>query len=113
MADRLIKLNALLRDEVARAIKEEVELESGIIITVTRGDISPTLENANVMISVYPENKTKEVLETITQNIYAIQQVLNRRLKMRPVPKIRFEIDTSEQHAEKIEDLLQKMRPAP
>lgn len=110
MSDRLIKLNALLRDEVAHAIKEEIELEPGIIVTITRTFISPTLENANIMISVYPESKTRDALELINKKIYAIQQILNSRLQMRPVPKIRFEMDQSEEEAEKIDKLLQKIK---
>lgn len=106
MGNRIIKLNALLRDEAAQAIKNEIDFELNVIITVTRANVSPTLENANISVSVYPENMIKKVLETLNKKIYNIQQVLNSRLKMRPVPKIRFEIDQSEKNAEKIDKLL-------
>ena len=109
MSDRLLKLNDLLRDETARAIQEELDFEAGIIVTVTRADVSPTLENANIKLSIYPESKSTEVLEAVNKKIYEIQQVLNSRLKMRPVPKIRFELDRSEEKAEKVEKIFDKI----
>ena len=109
MSDRLSKLNDLLRDEVARAAKTELEEELNTLITVTGADVSPTLEHATIKISVYPPRKEEVALTQLNEKIYNIQQAINRRLKMRPVPKIRFEIDRSRLNAEKIEKVLQKI----
>lgn len=87
----------------------ELENEIGTLTTVTGADISPTLEHATIIISVYPIAKTSEVMEKIRKHIYAIQQALNKRLMMRPVPKIRFEIDQTEERANQITDLLKKV----
>lgn len=110
LSERIKKLNNHLRDEVGKIIHDEIVLTDNILITVTDADVSPTLEHATIKISVYPKNKEKIVLEKIKEEIYQIQQVLNRRLVMRPVPKIRFEIDTSEERAGRIEEILQKTR---
>ena len=88
-------------------LKKELEFND-VLVTVVRADISPTLEHATIWISVLPESKRETVLQKINQKIYNFQQILNKRLAMRPVPKIRFEIDKTEEAAARIEKLLQK-----
>ena len=108
--ERLKKLNDLLRDEVGKILKSELELDNETFITVVRADVSPTLEHATIWISVFPESKRGTVLQKINHKIYFLQQILNKRLKMRPVPKIRFEIDKTEEEAARIEEMLQKSK---
>jgi ribosome-binding factor A len=107
MSNRLKKLNDLLRDEAGKMLKKELEF-NGVLVTVVRAVISPTLEHATIWISVLPESKRGTALQKINQKIYNLQQILNKRLAMRPVPKIRFEIDKTEEKAARIEKLLQK-----
>ncbi len=103
--ERLKKLNDLLRDEAGKILKKELELNNALV-TVVRADISPTLEHATVWISVFPESQEKSALKEINSKIYSLQQMLNKRLVMRPVPKIRFEIDKTEEEAARIEKLI-------
>lgn len=103
--ERLKKLNDLLRDEAGKILKKELELNDALV-TVVRADISPTLEHATVWISVFPESQEKSVLKEINHEIYSLQQALNKRLAMHPVPKIRFDIDRTEDRANKIEKIL-------
>lgn len=109
MPDRLKKINDLLRDETGRILLNELRLSDGILVTVTRALVSPTLEHATIYISVLPENKSKDILKKLKFEIFGIQQQLNKILQIRTVPKIRFEIDTVEQHASYIEEILQKV----
>ncbi len=108
MSERIKKLNNHLRNEVGKIIHDQIVLSDNILITVTDAEVSPTLEHATIKISIYPKDKEKTALKKIKEDIYQIQQILNRRLVMRPVPKIRFEIDISEKHASRIEEILQK-----
>jgi len=107
MSNRFKKLNDLLRDEAGKMLKKELEF-NGVLVTVVRAVVSPTLEHATIWISVLPESQRETVLQKINQKIYNLQQILNKRLAMRPVPKIRFEIDKTEEKAARIEKLLQK-----
>ncbi|MBI2063121.1 MAG: 30S ribosome-binding factor RbfA [Candidatus Yanofskybacteria bacterium] len=109
MSDRLKKLNDLLRDEVAKILLIELEKDDGILVTVIGADVSPTLEHATIKISIFPTVKENQILEKIKKRIYQIQQLLNKRLTMRPVPKIRFEVDRSEEHANKIDEMLKNL----
>ncbi len=109
MGDRLVKLNALLRDVVAKVILEEADIDDSPLVTVVRADVSPTLEHATVWISVLPIDRGPVVLDYLKQHIYHLQQMINQELAMRPVPKIRFEIDTTEERAARIEKLLDEV----
>lgn len=110
MSERIKKINDLLRDEIGKILLKNLIIKEGVLVTVMGVSVSPTLEHATVKISVLPEIAAKEVMKNIKYQIYDIQQQLNKRLVMRPVPKIRFEIDTTEEHAGRIENLLQKIK---
>ena len=109
MSDRLIKIEKLLSVEVAKIIKEEIETQESIVVTIVRAKVSRTLEHATIFISILPEPRTEEIFAKINKQIYFIQQRLNKKLFMHPVPKIRFELDTSEEQAEKITKLIEKL----
>lgn len=109
MSDRLRKLNDLLRDEVARIFLAELEKEGDVLVTVTGASVSPTLEHATIRISVFPQNQRNTIIKKIEKQIYHIQQLLNKRLNMRPIPKIRFEIDQTEERASKIDELFKNL----
>lgn len=108
MSERLLKLNDLIRDEIGKILLKELDLADEILVTVKRAEVSPTLEHATVFVSVWPEDGAEKILKKIIGQIYHFQQLLNRRLVMRPVPKIRFEIDNSEKNLGRVVEILQK-----
>jgi len=117
MQRRVEQVNILIRDELANIIDREVDLPEKTFVTITRVDTSRDLRYANVFISVLGEAKEAEnvkeseyVLDIIEKNIYNIQQTLNRRLRMRPVPKIKFLIDREEIKREIIEKSLAELK---
>ena len=106
MSDRIAKLNDLLRDETGGILKNELDISDEVLVTVIKAEVSPTLEHATIWISIFPQEREKEILENIVSQIYTIQQMLNKRLVMRPVPKIRFALDHSGEHISRIEEIL-------
>lgn len=89
---RIEKINKLLAHEVANLFLTELDLPPEFIVTVVGVDTSPDLNYANVLISILPQDKIGSVLSSVRKKVYKIQKMLDRRLKMRPVPKIRFSI---------------------
>ncbi len=106
MVERITKVNDLIGKEVATILKDDLDIDADVFITVVRVVTSHTLEHATVWISILPETRAKEALAQIKLQIYDIQQALNKRLVMRKIPKLLFKIDTTEAYAEKIENLL-------
>jgi ribosome-binding factor A len=109
MTDRLDRVNEVIKEEVSQALLRELDLEEGILVTVTRVDTTRTLEHSKVWLSIYPEDKAEEVLEQIDRQIYDIQQIVNKRLHMKPTPKIIFKIDKGGQAVGEVEEIVKKL----
>ena len=92
MNDRILKINKLLKQEVGKIIFEEIDLEKEILATIIKVDTPDDLSYSKIFISVLPPEKTEEVFEKLNKNIWGIQQILNKKLKMRQVPRIEFEV---------------------
>lgn len=129
---RTQKLGEVLREEIAKILDREIEFAEGAIVTLTRVAVSPDARYATAFISILPvrsqspkatadsqANRTsngvlgggkKETLEILDKNVYNIQQFLNRRLRMRPVPQIRFALDEQEVQRERIEKSLAELK---
>ena len=88
MNKRLLRINSLIRDELSNILLREVEFPESVLATITRVEVSDDLFNVNVYISVIPDNKRERVFEILNKLVYFIQQKLNKRLRVRPIPKI-------------------------
>lgn len=107
---RIEKLNNLLREELAEIIEREIEFPQNTLVTITKVSISSNLFDATAYLSFLGDAPKKEILEILRKNIYNIQQFLNRRLRMRPVPKIEFQFDKAEESREGVEKSLAELR---
>lgn len=106
---RLAKVNELIRTSVADILNRELELSPGIFVTVVKVDTSRDLRYARVFVSVFPEKKFGSTLELLKKKIYFLQGMLNKRLVMKPLPRIEFVADFTETEADKIEKLLKEI----
>lgn len=118
-ARRIEKINILLREVIAAILERDVSFPPGVLATVTRVETTDDLYYAAAYVSVLgpvpqrscgtglgPENAEREVLEQLRHETAAVQRALNRKLRMRPVPRISFAIDQNEKRRERIEKLL-------
>ena len=87
-----------------------MDFGQGVFVTLTEVKSSANLQEATVKVSALPEKERKRVLARLKKNIYALQKILDKRLFMRPVPKIQFMIDKSQEEAAQIEQLLTKIK---
>lgn len=108
MTKRLQRINELLHREISQLLLCEFDFHQ-TLVTITKVETSADLRQAKIMISIMPIEKSQPVLQILERNIFQLQQLLNKKLKMRPVPKIQFVIDKSAANAQRIEELLQKI----
>lgn len=109
MNNRIQRVNELLRKEISQLLLKEIDFGNALV-TITKVDTSPDLRQAKIKISVMPDEQTERVLRILERNIFHLQQLLNKKLTMRIVPKIIFEIDEVEIKAQQVERLLQKIK---
>lgn len=97
---RLEKINELIHRFISDLLRRELDTDA--LVTVYGVNTSANGQDATVGITAYPFEKSEDVLKEIKKNVYEFQQQLNRGLRIRPVPKISFKIDESEEKASKI-----------
>ena len=99
-----------MKKEVAQIILREVDFPPGVLVTVTRVESSDNLIQAKVFISVFPEDKISQVIKILRDQVFSLQQILNRKLKMRPVPQIIFIGEKLTAEADRIEKILEGLK---
>ncbi len=109
---RILKVNELIKREVAKIILELIDDRRFDFVTVVRVETSPDLEQAKVFLS-YLGTKTKQeegIRKVLRANAYEIQNRLNHTLEMRNIPKLVFTFDYSARTAARVEELLKGIK---
>jgi len=110
MSKRIQRVNALIERELSQLLLREIEFPSDVLVTVTRVETASDLREANIWVSTIPDDKNKKIIEILNRNIYILQQKLNKRLRMRPLPKIKFLEERKTKEASRIEEILEQLK---
>jgi len=110
MVDRIKRINSVIKEEVSKLLDRKIKAPKGILITVTRVDTTQNLEEAKVWISVYPDDEVEKIFKILKEDVYQIQQALNKKLTMHNVPKIVFKEEDKTRKAAKIEKIIKEIR---
>jgi len=110
VSKRIRQINILIKRELGQILSKEIEFSAGVLMTITRVETTSNLMESNIWISVFPEDKLRRCLEVLNKNIYILQQKLNKRLNMRPIPRIKFLEEKKTVEAGKVEEILEKMK---
>lgn len=106
---RILRINQLLKKEIGNILLREIWFE-GALITVTRVETSLKINDANVFVSVIPDEKADNILKFLNRGVFHTQKSINKRLRMRPIPKIRFVRERITKEAERIEEILEDIK---
>ncbi len=110
MNNRIEKVNSLLEHEIGKILLRDFAFSPEILVTLTRVDTTANLIEAKVYISVFPDIKADPIIRALNKSVYDVQCKINRTLRMRPIPKIKFVRDKDIAKAGKIEELLAKVK---
>src|SRR5687768_1340736 len=109
---RTARLNEQFRQEIALLIRDEVRDPRVGLTTITAVETSPELDHARVYITAMGEEAEKEeALSGLRSAAPFIRGQLGRRLHMRRIPELHFEIDRKLENALRIESLLREALP--
>lgn len=88
--------------------KEAAELLRGVMATVTTVRMSPDLSYAKVYISVFPFDRSGEIMNLVAENEWRIRKALGTRIRnqLKSVPELKFFLDDSLEYIDNIENLL-------
>jgi len=107
---RLEKVNELIKREVGMIIQREFEHSRDQLITVTEVLTSNDLLHAIVRVSIWPEKESGIIFKNLKKASGFFQSLLNKKLKMHPVPRIAFEFDERVAEAGRVEELLKDVK---
>jgi ribosome-binding factor A len=105
------KVARLVQKELAEIILHHSgELAPGKMISVTTVRISPDLSLAKTWISIFPSDKSEEILEGLRNRVPRIRYELGQKVRnqLRIVPEIAFFVDDSNDYIDKISNLLKE-----
>lgn len=110
MSKRIQRVNQLMRREVSQLLLREFEFPKDILVTVTRTETTPDLKESKIFISVMPEEEIEKIIQILNKKIYFLQQKINKRLKMKLLPKLKFLPEKMTVEAGRIEEILEKLK---
>ena len=82
----------------------------GVLVSVTRVRVSPDLSICTAYLSIFPSEKSEQLIENINTNEKQIRFELGRRVRnqLRIIPELRFYLDDSLDYIDHIDELLKK-----
>jgi ribosome-binding factor A len=108
--NRQKKIGGVIQKDLVDILQGEIRKNgiSNLVISVSKVTVTTDLGVARVYLSVFPQEKAPEILESIKSNMYLIKHDLSQRvrLQLRKVPNLAFYIDDSLDYIEKIDSAL-------
>ena len=104
------RIARLLQKELSLIFQSQTRLMHGVMISVTRVRVSPDLSICKAYLSVFPSERSTELLNNIESNLKTIRYELGTRIhnQLRIIPELRFFIDDSLDYIDRIDELLKK-----
>jgi ribosome-binding factor A len=99
------EINAMLAGEL-----KDPRLEGYVCVSEVR--VQPDMKHARVFVSVRTENSKEQgdAIKALEHASGYIRHELIERLQMRRLPDLHFTLDLSQEHVERIEQLLKQMK---
>ena len=98
------EINAMLAGEL-----KDPRLEGTVVVSEVR--VQPDMKHARVYVNVKGSNKEQsDAIRALEHAVGYIRSELIERLQLRRLPEMHFTLDTSQEHVERIEQLLKEMK---
>ncbi|MFA5556534.1 MAG: 30S ribosome-binding factor RbfA [Flavobacteriaceae bacterium] len=108
--NRQKKIGVLLQNDLVDILQGEVRKNGipNLIISVSKVSVTTDLSVAKVYLSIFPNEKSEEILKAVRSNTSLIKHDLAQRVKqqLRKVPDLSFFVDDSLEYLEGIEKAL-------
>jgi len=104
MNEKHLRASEIIQHLVADYLNLESNRTS--LITVTGIDLAPDGSKATILVSVYPDDKSKGALDFLNRKRDDVRVHIKKNSKLRRLPKISFAIDEGEKNRQRIDELL-------
>lgn len=109
-SNRQAKISRLLQKELSEIFRRQTAKTHGVIVSVSAVRVTPDLSIARAYLSIFPSDKSAEMIESINASAKTIRYELAQivRFQLRKVPELQFFLDDSLDYIENIDNLLNK-----
>ncbi|WP_298113866.1 30S ribosome-binding factor RbfA [uncultured Bacteroides sp.] len=104
------KIARLLQKELSDIFQKETKGMPGVLISVSAVRISPDMSVARAYLSIFPSERSAEIIKNVNDNVKSIRYELGTRVRyqLRIIPELKFFVDDSLDYLEHIDVLLNK-----
>ncbi|MBW3666628.1 MAG: 30S ribosome-binding factor RbfA [Actinobacteria bacterium] len=108
MSDRMLRVNAILREVLAEEMERlnDTRLE---MVTITGVDTAPNLRTATVYFDVLDTEAHESALAALRRASRRLQSAIGREVRMKYTPSLEFVIDPGVVSGERIEAILREL----
>lgn len=105
---RQAKIARLIQKELSEIFRKQTSALGGVIVSVSQVRVSPDLSIAKAYLSIFPSDRSKEILENINKQAKTVRYELAQNVKevLRKCPELQFYLDDSLDYIENIDRLL-------
>ena len=112
-SQRQLKVGEEIRHLISNALLRESFYDEHIKnnnVTITEVSISPDLKNAKIFVMPLGGKNKDDVLDSLNKVSGRIKKIISNNLSLRQTPKLIFKIDETFEHANKIHNILEKIK---
>lgn len=102
------RITSLLRGTISSFMGLKINIKA--MVTVMRIEMTDDLRLARAFISVFPEEKEREIFAALKRKNRELKEFMKAKIKTRILPSVIFEADKSWKMEKKVEELLNKSR---
>ena len=104
------KISRLIQKELSEIFLLQTKSMNGVLVSVSAVRITPDMSIARVYLSVFPSERSQDIVKNINENMKSIRYELGTRVRhqLRIIPELKFFVDDSLDYAERIDELLKK-----
>jgi ribosome-binding factor A len=102
------KIERLIQKDLGDIFLKYARPLGGVLISVSEVRISPDLAIAHVYLSIYPESRAQEIMESVNNDLHRLRGELGNleRHQLRIIPELNFHLDETIGRMEHIDQLL-------
>ena len=109
MNRRITRINDEIKEQVALLVRELKDHRLTTLITVVKADTTSDLKYCKVFVSIMGSDEEKtETLQALKSASGFLKRELARSINLRQTPELTFVLDTSLDHAMRIDQLLKE-----
>lgn len=104
------KIARLLQKELSDMFRLQTQGMHGVLVTVSTVRISPDMSYCRAYLSVFPSERSAEIVDNINKNVKTVRYELGKRVRyqLRIIPELKFFVDDSLDYIDHIDELLHK-----